>query len=335
MKRKLQIFVSSTYTDLIIERQAAVETILRAGHIPAGMELFAAGDKSQLETINQWIDESDLYMLILGGRYGSIEQISGKSYTQLEYEYVVRTGKRFFAVVLSEGAIDKKVRDFGRSVIENNEPKKLQDFRSLVTSKICRIVDDVKDIKLSIHETIHEMLREHIFDGWVSGKYITQYEQAANDVTRLTHDVMRLTKENETMLKKLTKSLPGGGGETEKNKFPLIAKALAGDKISFTFDDGTTYNMTIGDWFLSYKNSFVSGISNSSVSSNFNLFLFSNIGSTLVIHGLAEHKSESGVRWKTLKTTKEGNQFLAFIQQKLIEKKSNNKAEKKDETNET
>lgn len=85
MKRKLQIFVSSTYTDLREERQAAVEGILSAGHIPAGMELFSAGDETQLETIRRWISESDIYMLILGGRYGSIEPKTKKSYTQLEY----------------------------------------------------------------------------------------------------------------------------------------------------------------------------------------------------------------------------------------------------------
>ena len=32
MNKKLQVFVSSTYTDLIEERQAAVEAILDAGH---------------------------------------------------------------------------------------------------------------------------------------------------------------------------------------------------------------------------------------------------------------------------------------------------------------
>lgn len=42
-----------------------------------------------------WIEESDVYMLILGGRYGSIEPKSGKSYTQLEYEYALELGKPF------------------------------------------------------------------------------------------------------------------------------------------------------------------------------------------------------------------------------------------------
>lgn len=60
MKKKLQVFISSTYIDLIDERQAAVEGVLDAGHIPAGMELFKAGNRSQLDTIYRWIDNSDI-----------------------------------------------------------------------------------------------------------------------------------------------------------------------------------------------------------------------------------------------------------------------------------
>ena len=63
-RKKLQVFVSSTYEDLKEERQAAVEAILSAGHIPAGMELFAAGNESQMEVIRNWIDESEVFLLI-------------------------------------------------------------------------------------------------------------------------------------------------------------------------------------------------------------------------------------------------------------------------------
>src|SRR5512146_3035400 len=98
--KKLQIFISSTYTDLREERQAAVEAVLTSGHIPAGMELFAAGDESQMKVIKQWIDESDVFMLILGGRYGSIEPNTQKSYIQLEDEYAVKQNKPLFAVVI-------------------------------------------------------------------------------------------------------------------------------------------------------------------------------------------------------------------------------------------
>ena len=78
-KKKLQVFVSSTYIDLKEERQAAVQAILTADHIPAGMELFSAGDQSQMDEIRRWIDESDVFLLILGGRYGTVENSSQKT----------------------------------------------------------------------------------------------------------------------------------------------------------------------------------------------------------------------------------------------------------------
>ena len=132
MKRKLQVFVSSTYSDLIEERQAAVAAILKAGHIPAGMELFAAGDKSQMKTIERWIDESDVFMLILGGRYGSIEPNSGRSYTELEYDYAVAQGKPTFAVVITDEALESKLKLGGSSFIERADPGALEKFRAKV-----------------------------------------------------------------------------------------------------------------------------------------------------------------------------------------------------------
>ena len=102
MKRKYQVFVCSTYEDLKQERQAAVEAILKAGHIPAGMELFTAASESQMQVIRRWIDESDIFMLILGGRYGTIEPSSGLSYVETEFNYARESGKPFFSVVLSD-----------------------------------------------------------------------------------------------------------------------------------------------------------------------------------------------------------------------------------------
>jgi len=61
-------------------------------------------------------------MLILGDAM-FCEPDSGKSYIQLEYERAIDTGKRFFAVVLTEAAIDVKVKADGKAVIENEYPK--------------------------------------------------------------------------------------------------------------------------------------------------------------------------------------------------------------------
>ena len=61
--RKLQIFLSSTYEDLILHRLAAMEAVLKAGHIPAAMEQFSPGDEESLEKIQRWINESDAFIL--------------------------------------------------------------------------------------------------------------------------------------------------------------------------------------------------------------------------------------------------------------------------------
>ena len=52
-RKRLQVFVFSTYTNLKEYRQAAVQAILTAGHIPAGMEIFIAGNESQMDVIKQ------------------------------------------------------------------------------------------------------------------------------------------------------------------------------------------------------------------------------------------------------------------------------------------
>jgi hypothetical protein len=154
MTSKLQVFVSSTFQDLRRDRQAAVEAILKSGHIPAGMELFIAGDKSQWEVIQRWISDSDVYMLILGGRYGSIEPTSGRSYTELEYDFAVASGKPHFAVVITEEALEARVKEHGSLVFEKDFPEKLKDFREKVLEKMSSFFSDHKDVKLSVLETL-------------------------------------------------------------------------------------------------------------------------------------------------------------------------------------
>ena len=172
MNKKLQVFVSSTYTDLIEERQAAVQAILDAGHIPAGMELFKAG-KSQMKTIQKWIDDSDVYMLILGGRYGSIEEKSGLSYTELEYRYALSKNMPVFAVVLSQLFLTSKINSSTlEKTIEQDNPHKYKSFKKYVMSKIIREVDDYKDIKIAIYTTLNEFLNEYELIGWVKSDSI-------------------------------------------------------------------------------------------------------------------------------------------------------------------
>lgn len=172
IQKKLQVFVSSTYVDLIEERQKAVEAILNAGHIPAGMELFKAG-KSQMETIKKWINESDVYCLILGGRYGSIEKESGFSYTQLEYEYALLQGKPVFAIVLSDSMIYQKAANDpkGNYIEEGENQFKYQQFKNQVGERIYKVVSNIEEIANCVSLQLYDILIEQSAEltGWVRG----------------------------------------------------------------------------------------------------------------------------------------------------------------------
>lgn len=171
MNKKLQVFVSSTYTDLIEERQAAVEAILDAGHIPAGMELFKAG-KSQMKTIQKWIDESDVYMLILGGRYGSIDEDSGLSYTELEYRYAISKNMPVFAIILSDQFLHQKASlSSGNSVFENNNREKLISFKTFIKKNIVKFANNVDQISTIVHSQLNHIINdnEYVLIGWVRG----------------------------------------------------------------------------------------------------------------------------------------------------------------------
>ena len=112
-KVRYQAFISSTYEDLKEERMAVAYALLENDCFPAGMELFEASNKSQWDIIKRVIDESDFYILIIAGRYGSTEKEeyvdeNGKvkkkevSYTEKEFDYALANNKPIITFIHSD-----------------------------------------------------------------------------------------------------------------------------------------------------------------------------------------------------------------------------------------
>lgn len=125
MNKRYQIFISSTFKDLEEERRLLTQTILRKGYYPAGMEWFPGIGEDQFEYIKQVIDDSDYYVLILGGTYGTIAS-DGISYTEKEYDYALEKGKTIIPMVQKNPII--KEDDDERRI-------KYLQFHKKVTSK--------------------------------------------------------------------------------------------------------------------------------------------------------------------------------------------------------
>lgn len=315
MKRRLQVFVSSTFVDLIPERQAAVGAILKAGHIPAGMELFTAGDRSQMDTIKQWIDESDVYMLILGGRYGSVEPSSGISYTELEFDYALQQKKPLFAVVVTDSALEQKVKSGGTSFLERDNPKELALFRKKVLSNISSFFEDPKDIKLCVHETLADFAASRALKGWVQADEVV-------DTKPLFDEIRKLGEENKQLRDTISEleKRPATQVNKQAESFQELRKVLAGIevKIPANLADGKETISDLLNIFYGNRDTLVNGVTNQHGTGAAETFFFFNVCPKLQVHGLAVNEKVAGVRYRRYAVTQLGGAFLADMERRLV-----------------
>ena len=317
MKRKIQVFVSGTFTDLISERQAAVAAILKAGHIPAGMELFTAGDKSQWVTIQRWIDESDAYMLILGGRYGSIEPISGVSYTELEYDYALQQNKPSFAVVIDEQYLEQKVKSCGTGVIERENVQELRLFRQKVLSNISSFFSDDKDIRLCIHESLADLNSNSAVKGWISAADVENTKPLHDEISHLRSENTRL----QQSLAKTPSALPKSEAKITSESYDEITNILKATIIKTPKDilnlqESIKDSYTLLEIFFIYRDTLITGVTNRFGIGNIESFLYYNIAPKLKVHNLIDNEKVSGGVRRSFVNTK-GISFLAEIQHRV------------------
>lgn len=130
--KKYQFFISSTLKDLQEERYAVLDSVLSTGNIPAGMEWFSGAAEPQWSIIEKEINQSDAYILIVGNRYGSIDETTEEkiSFTEREYNYAVQRRLTIFVFIIDDNALqskDKYEQDPTSKTKLENFKKKLQN----------------------------------------------------------------------------------------------------------------------------------------------------------------------------------------------------------------
>jgi hypothetical protein len=189
MDKRYQVFVSSTYEDLRLERQAVIQALLELECIPAGMELFPASDDEAWNVIKQVIDECDYYVVIIGARYGSIAP-DGMSYTEKEYRYALEKGKPTLAFIHEDpGKLPSE-----RCESDPNLREKLDEFRELVQKKLCKSWVDSADLGLKVTQAIVRLKKDRPAVGWIRADQGLD-EGAASEILRLRQRIEELEAE--------------------------------------------------------------------------------------------------------------------------------------------
>jgi len=187
MSVKYQVFVSSTYSDLVDERQAVSRAVLDMGHIPAGMEMFPAADIEQLTYIKKVIDECDYYVLIIGARYGSLDE-DGVSYTEREFDYAIETGKTVLVFVHQD--IDQV--PLGKTDKDDTKRAKLLAFMEKAsTGRLIQKWSNPTDLRANAIVSLTKAFSEMPQTGWVRADTIASASAMA-DIIKYREEVDEL-----------------------------------------------------------------------------------------------------------------------------------------------
>lgn len=180
MDKRYQVFVSSTFTDLEEERKHIIQTLMEMDCIPAGMELFPAVDEEQWDFIKKVIDDCDYYLLLIGGRYGSLSP-AGISYTEMEYDYAVSKGMKVIALVHGEPNNLPQIKCEKDSALQ----AKLEKFREKVcTGRLVKFWTSKDQVAGIVALSLTKTIKMHPAVGWVRSDLVPK--------TDLSKEILKL-----------------------------------------------------------------------------------------------------------------------------------------------
>lgn len=181
-EKRYQIFISSTFADLEEERRMVMEAIISLNCFPAGMEMFPATDTEQLNYIKGVIAQSDYYVLILAGRYGSLAK-DGISFTEKEYQYAKRNGIPILAF------IRENIELLPSKHVDDNR-EKLEKFKNKVKrGRLVRFWSDPMELKFLIIDSLRKAFDTHPRKGWIREESLPSNNISLSETSDFEHEI--------------------------------------------------------------------------------------------------------------------------------------------------
>lgn len=168
-----------------------IQALLIAGCIPAGMELFPAGNQQKWRLIQRVISECDYYVLVIGGKYGSVDPATELSYTEMEYDFAETSQKPIMAFLHGEPGQLK-----GDQLELNQERReKLEAFRAKVEAgRVVRYWSTAAELPGHVALSLMEAREQNPAEGWVRASRAMTPEQQT-ELAELRARVAELTQE--------------------------------------------------------------------------------------------------------------------------------------------
>jgi hypothetical protein len=229
-EKKYQIFVSSTYEDLKPERQEIMHALLELDCIPSGMEMFPAADEDQWSLIKGVIDDCDYYVVVIGGRYGSLGP-NGISYTEMEYRYAVSIEKPVIAF------LHKDPTSLPVKLTEQTDDgrKRLDEFRKLAQQKMCKYWITPQELGSVVSRSLIMLQKKHPGVGWIRGDQITSSD-ATVEILKLRKKIEQLETEIEESQIEAPKGAEHLAQGEDKFDLSCTFESTGPDQVTYNWD---------------------------------------------------------------------------------------------------
>lgn len=243
-----QIFVSSTFEDLINERKKVQETLINNNCLPRGMELFNASDKSQWKIITAVIDDCDYFVLIIGGKYGTVDESVNKSYTQKEFEYAKKKKIPIIAFVRAD------IDNLPAKMVERTKERieMLKNFTTDVKkNRMVNFWSNEADLAFKLYKSIDEAKLKSPRTGFVKSDEIPArfFDKEITTTIDISGEWSSVWEETEKDLKSVITS-------TEEIKFTQKGNQIVGQSATngkyprrFRHEGWIYHNIYFGEFF--------------------------------------------------------------------------------------
>lgn len=238
MEKRYQVFVSSTFADLKEERRRVIQTLMEMDCIPSGMEIFPAADEEQWEFIKKVISDCDYYILIIGGRYGSLTP-EGISYTEKEYDYAVSINLKVLAF-LHENP-DEMLIPVKDAEIDPVLREKLDTFRRRVSQRrLVKFWNRAEELPGLVSLGLSKTIKTYPAVGWVRADIIAnaQVLNEVNDLRKRNQELEQLVSQLESQ--RVPSSINNLAGLDDE--FSVFGNYLSYRKDSYGRQESTKHN---------------------------------------------------------------------------------------------
>jgi hypothetical protein len=133
----LKPFLSSTFLDLVEEREVVLKALRKKRLLTNAMEDFLATPNPPLVTALEHLRDSDLMLLVIGFKAGTLlPDGSGSTYTSAEYDELLRLGKEPLVFIKQKKGRGARHASWRNEETDPVKKKALDDFKAKATAGI-------------------------------------------------------------------------------------------------------------------------------------------------------------------------------------------------------